>query len=100
MESSEFETDTAFVKVRLITQAIRHRELIRIGNERRYAGSGARGAVVGEIRDEPVARQQVQFKCGKAAPRVEGLFVQNDAAAEQRIGIRRQIVEIGDVTVV
>src|SRR5438876_4157930 len=27
-----------------------HRELIRIGNERRYAGSGARGAVVGEIR--------------------------------------------------
>ena len=84
----------------MIAQRVGHRKFVGVGDERRRAGARSGIPIVSEIRNEPVARQQIELEARQTAARVEGLLVEHDAAAEQRIGVGRQKVEVGDVAIV
>ena len=100
VEPAQLEANAAPIEIRLVVQPIRHRKLVAVGNKRRGARSRAGVAVEGEIRNEPVSRQQVERKVGEAPSRIEGLFVEHDAARKQRIGVGGQEVEVGDIAIV
>ncbi len=100
VKPAQLEADAAAVEIGQIAQRVGHRKFVGVGDERRRAGAGAGIAIVGEVGDEPVARQQIELEAAQLAARVEGLLVEHDAARQQRVGVGRQEIEIGDVAIV
>src|ERR1700733_4984594 len=47
-----------------------------------------------------MAGANVERKRGYLAPRIEGLLVQNHSGANQRVGVGRQEIEVGEVAII
>ena len=56
--------------------------------------------VIGEVWDDPIPWQQIQRETTELSTRVERLLVEYDAACEQRVGIGRQVIEIGQIAII
>ena len=94
------ESHAAAVQVGGIAQGIGNRIVVSVGDKNGCAGTGTGIVIPSEVGRPPVAGTNVERKRGYLAPRVERLFIQNHAATEQRIGVRRQKIVIGEIAII
>src|SRR5271166_5129492 len=71
VKTAQLEVNAAAIQIRRIAQVAGNRELVGVRDEDRGARAVTGVAVIGEIRNKPVPRQQIELKAGKMAMRVE-----------------------------
>src|ERR1019366_2450201 len=84
VKPAQLEANAAAIKIGQILLRIRNWKLIGVGDESGSSGTRAGIMIEGQVRDEPVAGQQVQPEAGKPSAHIKGLLVEGDAARQQR----------------